>query len=298
MLRLCALVLASVWVWAAAAHAEDAVILYSSPDFKGDQLKVTGDVRNLRDYDFNDQVSSMVVLGGEWAIYPDKNFGGAGIRVPPGNYPNMESVLFENNEMSSIRKLTSTPPPPPPKPKLPDLQRKVDARSGYQGTITGEGDAKVANDVTFRGITVYATVSNSGEAAADATTLTIEPGGSMADFRKYIAAAQSPCSDRQVPWADKAGKAITCTALKSGDIQASGSGPVATCAVPALAVGDSVRCVATLSVLYNWVVPDFGDWKITAVIDPGGKLKESSKKNNGDGAEIKVTRDELPAIAQ
>lgn len=297
LIRLWLAILAALWLGAGLARAEDKVILYSSPDFKGDALEVRGDVANLRDYDFNDEVSSMVVLGGEWAIYPDKNYGGVGIRVPPGNYPNMESVLFKNNDMSSIKLVRPTPPPPPPKAKLPDLQRKADARSGYLATIAGEGPARTVSNVTFRGITAYVTVTNSGEADADATTLTIEPADSMADFRRYISPGLQPCPAGQVPWPAKNGQIATCTAIKSGDIVAKPSGAKLSCAVPALAIGSSARCVGTLSVLYNWVVPELGDWHIVAVANAGDDIKESSKKNNGAGAEIDIGKDDLPAIA-
>lgn len=292
MLTRCCFALLAILMSAAAAHAEDVVILYSSPDFGGEQLRVTGDVPNLSDYDMNDEVSSMIVLGGEWAIFPHKNYRGAGIRVPPGRYPNMAAVLFENNELSSLRLLTPTPPPPPPKPKLADLKLKSDARSGYQAVIEGEGETRAVKNVTFRGVTVYVTVTNTGEADSAASTLVIAPGKAMADYVKYISGGKHPCAEREVPWPAEAGRQIACTALKSGDIVASASGAKLSCDIPALAIGKSARCVGVMSVLYNWVVPDFGDWLLSASADAGGTVKESSEKNNG--ADIKVAKDDLP----
>lgn len=293
LVRWCIAVLA-MWLGAAAAQAEDVVLLFSSPNFEGDQLRVTGDVRNLSDYDMNDEISSMIVLGGEWAIYPHKDFGGAGIRVPPGRYANMDAVLFQNNEMSSIRLVAPTRVEPPPPPKLADLKVKGEGRAGYQAEIEGEGEARIVKNLTFRGITVYVTVTNAGKADASATTLVIQPAGSMAEYLKYVSGGKHPCAEREVPWPAEAGKAITCTALKSGDVVATGSGPKLTCDIPALAVGKAARCAGTFSVLYNWVVPDFGDWSISATADSGDKAKESNEKNNG--TTFTVAKDDLPPL--
>ena len=293
LVRWCFAVLA-MWLGAAIAHAEDVVLLFTSPNFEGDQLRVTGDVRNLRDYDMNDEVSSMIVLGGEWAIYPHKDFGGAGIRVPPGRYANMGDVLFENNELSSIRLLKPTRVEPPPKPKLSDLKLKGEGRAGYQAIVEGEGEARTVKNVTFRGIAIYVTVTNSGQAEAAATTLVIQPAGAMSDYVKYISGGKHPCAEREVPWPAEAGKQITCTALKSGDIVATASGAKLTCNIPALAVGKSARCAGTMSVLYNWVVPDFGDWSISATADSGDKVSESNEKNNS--TTIKIGKDDLPPL--
>ena len=76
---------------APAAAAE--LILYSSPNFEGEALRVTGDVPNLREFRFNDEASSIVVLSGEWEIYPDKNYGGAGVLVPSRKAAGHEAAL-------------------------------------------------------------------------------------------------------------------------------------------------------------------------------------------------------------
>lgn len=289
------LVLALAAVFAApVAAAEDMIILYSSPNFKGKELRVTGNVANLSDYRMNDEVSSLRVISGEWGIYEHKDFKGKAVRVPPGDYPNMESVLFENNEMSSVGLLKPTPPPPPPKAKLPDLRRTVDARTGYDATLEGEGEARIATEVRFRGLTAFVTVSNQGEAPAGPSTLTIEPGKALSPYIGYIAEGRHNCPDGQVPWPETAGGQAACIGLKSGDILANKAGDTMVCAIPALAPGDTARCAAVFSVLYNWLVPQFGDWSIVAVVDSSGKIAESNEKNNGAGAEIAVKGDDLP----
>lgn len=273
------------------AVAEDKVILYSSPDFKGKELHIVGSVANLSDYDMNDEVSSLRVLGGDWAIYEDKDFKGKAIRLPPGDYRNMGEALFDNNELSSVGLLKATPPPPP---KLPDLTRKVDARTSYDATVEGEGAERVATEVRFRGITVFVTVTNDGAAPAAASTLAIEPGKKIGAFVSYIAEGRHNCGTGKAPWPATNGRQGACTELKRADIVANEAGDKMVCAIPVLAPGDSARCVAVFSVLYNWLVPQFGDWSIVATVDSAGKIKESNEKNNGAGAEIAVKGDDLP----
>ena len=53
---------------APAAAAE--LILYSSPNFEGEALRVTGDVPNLREFRFNDEASSIVVLSVSYLLLP------------------------------------------------------------------------------------------------------------------------------------------------------------------------------------------------------------------------------------
>lgn len=266
------------------------VILYSKPNFEGEVLRVTGDVPNLRDFRFNDETSSMVVVSGQWEIYPDKNYGGTGIGVPPGRYPNMEAVLFENNELSSIRiHVPKGPPPPPPKP---DLTRKVDARSGYDATI--EGGAVTA--LRFRGLTAYVTVRNDSEVDAGASTLRIEPGKKMGDVSAYIAPGGNPCSNKQAPWPGANGGQTACTPNNSGDVVAKPTDDGAmTCAIPALKINETARCVAVFSAGYSWLVPPIGDWNIVATADAANRVKESNEKNNGAGEQIRVKADNLPA---
>ncbi len=280
--------LAAMAMLAAPAAAAE-LILYSSPNFEGEALRVTGDVPNLREFRFNDEASSIVVLSGEWEIYPDKNYGGAGVLVPPGRYPSMEAVLFENNELSSLKvHVRKGPPPPPPKP---DLTRKVEARTGYDATLEG-GAVK---EVRFRGLTAFVTVTNGSEVDAAASTLRIEPGKKMAAVATYIAPGGNVCGDGKIPWPEKNGGQTACTSLKSGDVMGKPDDAAMTCAIPALKAGASARCAAVFSAAYSWLVPPIGDWNVVATADAGNRVKEANEKNNGAGEQIRVKGDELPA---
>lgn len=275
----------AVFLGLAAPAGAAEVILYSSPNFKGDALRVTADVANLRDFRFNDETSSMVVLSGEWEIYPDKNYGGSGILVPPGRYPNMGAVLFENNELSSLKVHIRKGPPP-----KPDLTRKVDARVGYDATMEG-GAVK---DLRFRGLTAFVTVTNDSEADAGATSVKVGLGKKMGDVATYIGPGGNPCGGGKAPWPDRNGGQTTCIGLKGGDIAGKADGDGVSCAIPALKAGASARCVAVFSAAYTWLVPPIGEWNITATVDPGDKVKEANEKNNGAGEQIRVKGDDLP----
>lgn len=287
MLRWLSAFVACLALTAPAAAFE--AILYSSPNFEGEALRITGDVANLREFRFNDEASSMVVISGEWEIYPDRNFGGAGILVPPGRYPTMESVLFENNELSSIRKhVRNGPPPPPPKP---DLTRKVDARSGFDATL----EAGKVTALRFRGVTAYVTVTNESEVDAGASTLRVEPGKKMGAVAAYIGPGGNACANGEAPWPAKNGGQTTCTPNKGGDItgKATDDGAI-TCAIPALKAKASARCVAVFSAAYSWLVPPIVEWNIVATADAANRVKEASEKNNGAGEQVRVKGDELP----
>ncbi len=281
--------LTAIFTFAAPAAAAE-VILYSSPNFEGDALRITGDVPNLRELRFNDETSSMVVISGEWEIYPDKNYGGTGIGVPPGRYPNMDAVLFENNELSSIRvHVPKGPPPPPPKP---DLTRTVDARTGYDATLEG---GKVTA-LRFRGLTAYVTVVNESDVDAGASTLRVELGKKMGGVATYIGPGGNPCGDGKAPWPGKNGGQAACTPNNGGDITAKPTDDGAlTCAIPALKPNRSARCVAVFSAGYSWLVPPIGDWNIVATADAANRVKESNEKNNGAGDQVRVKADDLPA---
>ncbi len=265
------------------------IILYASPDFKGKALRVTGDVPNLREFRFNDETSSIIVVSGEWEIYEDRDYSGRAALVPPGRYATMEEVLLGNNKLSSLRvRVRRGPPPPPPRP---DLTRKVDARTGYDATIEGG----VVQDLRFRGLTAFVTVTNESDVDAGASTVRIEPGRRMAAVAAYVAPGGNNCGDGKVPWPARNGGQTECTNLRSGDITAKPDNAAMTCAIPALKGRTSARCVAVFSAEYSWLVPPIGDWSIVAVADAANRVREANEKNNGAGEQIRVKGDDLPA---
>ena len=300
------IVLAGVMVLAASAGVAEAkrkpkpkppeqtwrLVLYKSGGYGGDALDVIADVPELDEYGFDDNVSSFQVIEGFWQLCEGENYTSTCITVGPGAYPDLGAIGLRNNALESVRRMQ--PPGPPPPPPRPDLTRKVEARASYDAIIEGEGEARIVNEVAFRGITVRVTVRNEGSVAAEASTLRIEPGKKMADVASYIAVGEHECGAGTIPWPAKEGGPTTCAPVQKGEIVAKTDGAGANCAIPKLEPGDSARCVAVFSVLYNYLVPQFGDWYVVAVADSGNRVKEDSEKNNGAGEQIRVKGDDLP----
>ena len=49
-------------------------------------------------------VSSMIISGGNWKIYTEPDFEGAGVIRGPGKYPNHDAMGFPNDVLQSIEK--------------------------------------------------------------------------------------------------------------------------------------------------------------------------------------------------
>ncbi|WGG49253.1 beta/gamma crystallin-related protein [Rugamonas sp. DEMB1] len=79
----------------------DAVMLFEHARFEGRQVGVHNDVRTLRDFDFNDVVSSIVINDGRWEFCNDADYGGQCITYGPGRYP----VIDMNDRISSLRRV-------------------------------------------------------------------------------------------------------------------------------------------------------------------------------------------------
>ncbi len=92
------------------------IILYEHIDFKGKTLELSGNDLDFRRHNFNDIVSSIVVISGQWTLYEHINFGGRSITIGPGRYRWIEDLGMRNDLASSVKLLTATPPPPPPPP--------------------------------------------------------------------------------------------------------------------------------------------------------------------------------------
>ena len=61
--------------------------------------------------DWNDSISSVVVLSGTWQFFENGGYGGASTTVGPGWYPWVEDPQFnmQNDSISSIKCVRATP---------------------------------------------------------------------------------------------------------------------------------------------------------------------------------------------
>jgi hypothetical protein len=83
------------------------VVLFEHVDFHGSHKHVLSSEPNLNadeDNDFNDKVSSMVVLAGNWTFFKNSDFDGQYPPIlGPGCYPSVEDIGITNDDMSSLQ---------------------------------------------------------------------------------------------------------------------------------------------------------------------------------------------------
>src|SRR5713226_7795137 len=84
----------------------DHVILFEHIDFRGAHkhvFRAEGNLNAADDSFFNDKVSSIAVLSGNWKFCKNANFGGPYPPVlGPGLYPWVGNVGVQNDDMSSL----------------------------------------------------------------------------------------------------------------------------------------------------------------------------------------------------
>jgi hypothetical protein len=83
------------------------IVVFRHASFRGAHRHIFGEERNLNhpeDNTLNDAISSFVVLSGTWKLYRHANFATAYDReFPPGEYPWVEAVDVENDQVSSLK---------------------------------------------------------------------------------------------------------------------------------------------------------------------------------------------------
>lgn len=96
--------LAAAAVLATLTHSAFAgeLTLFADSDFRGARVTVQDDVRDLRQLNFNDRTSSVVVRSGIWDLCQDSNFGGRCVRFGPGDYRVLPDF---NDAISSVREV-------------------------------------------------------------------------------------------------------------------------------------------------------------------------------------------------
>jgi len=83
-------------------HHREPIVLFSKSGFGGAKLGLRDAVRTLDQYDFNDQVSSVVVNEGRWELCEHADYGGQCIVLEPGRYEYLDNM---NNRISSLRRI-------------------------------------------------------------------------------------------------------------------------------------------------------------------------------------------------
>jgi len=96
--------LAAAAVLATLTHTAFAgeLTLFADSDFRGARVTVQGDARDLRQLNFNDRVSSLIVRSGTWELCQDSNFSGRCAQFGPGEYRVLPNF---NDAVSSVREV-------------------------------------------------------------------------------------------------------------------------------------------------------------------------------------------------
>ena len=76
--------------------------VYKQPNFSGESLTVTGEVRDFSSRKFQDQISSIVVRSGRWELCSRPNFGGDCMILERGEYPRLDEKLYHRVESARL----------------------------------------------------------------------------------------------------------------------------------------------------------------------------------------------------
>ncbi len=96
-----ALVLLPALAPAAFAQGRDSVTIYREQDFRGDQRRLSGELRNFNDVNLNDRVSSIRVDGGTWEFCEDADFHGR-CMIVRSDISNLAGSSYDD-KFSSVR---------------------------------------------------------------------------------------------------------------------------------------------------------------------------------------------------
>jgi hypothetical protein len=84
--------------------------LFRDRNFLGGEVVVNGDVPDLRTFGFDDVISSVIVVGGTFTLFTDKNFKGSSVTVSihggpgsDGRYPTPDFLGGREDTFSSVK---------------------------------------------------------------------------------------------------------------------------------------------------------------------------------------------------
>ena len=84
-----------------------AIVLFQHTNYCGRMLVLYGSNSNLPAIDFNDQLSSFIIIGGHWALYEHTSYQGKSVTLGPGKYTSASALggAGGNDKISSIKSL-------------------------------------------------------------------------------------------------------------------------------------------------------------------------------------------------
>ena len=82
-----------------------AIALFQHGAYQGRMLVLYGSDPDLRAMtEFNDVLSSFIVIGGHWTLYEDTGYHGRSATFGPGDYRDVPPPLLGNDRLSSVYK--------------------------------------------------------------------------------------------------------------------------------------------------------------------------------------------------
>ena len=84
-----------------------AIVLFQHINYRGRMLVLYGSNSNLPAIDFNDQLSSFIIIGGHWTLYEHTKYQGKSVSLGPGKYNSATALggAGGNDKISSIKAL-------------------------------------------------------------------------------------------------------------------------------------------------------------------------------------------------
>lgn len=79
------------------------ICLFKDTNFGARMVTLTGAQSNFKNIDFNDEVSSAIVISGTWNLYEDINFMGTKWTLNVGKYKTPQEGGFSNDRISSAK---------------------------------------------------------------------------------------------------------------------------------------------------------------------------------------------------
>ena len=92
---------AAVALAAAGAQAAEMQV-FKQPNFTGDSITLSGEMRDLSGRGFQDQISSIQVRSGRWQVCTQPNFAGDCTTLERGTYPSLDSRFMHRIESARV----------------------------------------------------------------------------------------------------------------------------------------------------------------------------------------------------
>lgn len=77
------------------------LILFEHENFGGNSINLENDTPNLSALGWNDQISSVKIISGEWQLWSDADFNGVALQLKAGDYPSLKNIDARFNDVVS-----------------------------------------------------------------------------------------------------------------------------------------------------------------------------------------------------